>query len=98
MTNQTYKNLQIIIVDDCSTDNTYDLIKSVKDERIEVYKTPFNGHMSFACNEALKHVKGEYVAHLDADDLWVPEKIEKQVNFMLEKSRIWCLLYTCRNH
>lgn len=82
--NQTYKNLQIIIVDDCSTDSTYDLIKSVKDGRIEVYKTPFNGHMSFACNEALKYAKGEYLAHLDADDLWAPEKIEKQVAFLEE--------------
>lgn len=82
--NQTYKNLQIIVVDDCSTDSTYDLIKSVKDERIKVYKTPFNGHMSFACNEALKHAKGDYIAHLDADDLWVPEKIEKQVAFLEE--------------
>lgn len=84
--NQTYKNLQIIVVDDCSTDSTYDLIKSVNDDRIEVYKTPFNAHISSACNEALKHIKGEYIAHLDADDLWAPEKIEKQVAFLEENT------------
>ncbi len=80
--NQTYKNLQVIIVDDCSTDNTYDLVKSISDDRVEIYKTALNGHMSFACNEALRHVKGDYVAHLDADDLWVENKIEKQVAFL----------------
>ncbi len=82
--NQSYKNLQIIIVDDCSTDSTYDIIKSINDDRIEIYKTSFNGHMSFACNEALKHANGDYIAHLDADDLWLPEKIEKQVDFLEE--------------
>ncbi len=83
--NQTYKNLQIIVVDDCSTDSTYDIIKSINDERVEVYQTPFNGHISFANNEALKYVKGDYVAHLDADDLWAEDKIEKQISF-LEKN------------
>lgn len=84
--NQTYKNLQIIVVDDCSTDNTLNIIKSINDDRIEYYQTSLNGHMSFACNEALKHVKGDYVAHLDADDLWTSDKIEKQVNFLEENS------------
>ena len=49
---QTYKNLQIIIVDDCSTDNTYELVKSINDDRIEVYRPPFNGLFSFANNES----------------------------------------------
>ncbi len=80
--NQTYKNLQIIVIDDCSTDNTYNIVKSIDDPRIEVYKLPFNCHISNACNEGFKYVKGEYVAHLDADDLWTPDKIEKQVSFL----------------
>ena len=79
---QTYKNLQIIIVDDCSTDNTYELVKSINDDRIEVYRTPFNGHISFANNESFKYIKGDYIAHIDADDLWVEDKIEKQVAFL----------------
>ena len=82
--NQSYKKLQIIVIDDCSTDDTYNIVKSIKDDRIELYKTQTNGHMSYACNEAFKYVKGDYVAHLDADDLWVSNKIEKQVEFLEE--------------
>lgn len=84
--NQTYTNLQIIVVDDCSTDNTYEILKSIDDPRLEIYRLPYNCHISNACNEGFKHVKGEYVAHLDADDLWVPEKIEKQVEFLESNS------------
>lgn len=84
--NQTYRNLQIIVVDDCSTDNTYEILKSIDDPRLEIYRLPYNCHISNACNEGFKHVKGEYVAHLDADDLWVPEKIEKQVEFLESNS------------
>lgn len=80
--NQSYKNLQIIVIDDCSTDNTVELIKSINDERIEFYSTRKNNHISFAYNESLKYIKGDYVARLDADDLWEIEKIEKQVNFL----------------
>lgn len=82
VTNQTYKNLQIIVIDDCSTDNTYEVLKSIDDPRLEVYRLPFNCHISNACNEGFKYVKGEYVAHLDSDDMWMPEKIEKQVAFL----------------
>ena len=84
--NQTYKNLQIIIIDDCSTDNSLSIIESINDPRIEVHQTPFNCHISNACNESFKYVKGDYVAHLDADDLWDPEKIEKQVAFLEKHS------------
>lgn len=80
--NQTYKNLQIIIVDDDSTDNTLNLIKSIKDPRIEIYSQPYNCHISHACNTALKFAKGDYIAHLDSDDIWFPEKIEKQIEFL----------------
>ena len=79
---QTYKNLQIIVIDDCSTDNTYNILKSFDDPRLEIYRLPYNCHISNACNEGFKYVKGKYVAHLDSDDLWVPEKIEKQVEFL----------------
>lgn len=82
--NQTYKNLQIIVLDDCSTDNTVDIVKSIDDERIEIHSTYKNSVYTYAYNESLKYVKGEYVARLDADDLFTPEKIEKQVKFLEE--------------
>ena len=82
--NQTYKNLQIIIVDDCSTDNTAEIVKSYDDDRIELYTLPKNFNISNANNEALHRAKGEYIAHIDSDDIWAEDKIEKQIKFLEE--------------
>ncbi len=82
--NQTYKNLQIIVVDDCSTDNTAEIVKGFDDGRIELYVLPKNGGISNANNECLRRARGEYIAHLDSDDIWVADKIEKQVKFLEE--------------
>lgn len=80
--NQTYKNLQVIVVDDGSTDKTPEILASIDDSRLEVYRVEPNGHISNALNVGLSHVKGEYVAHVDADDLWAPDKIEKQLEYL----------------
>lgn len=85
--NQTYKNLQIIVVDDCSTDNTAEIVKSFDDGRIELYVLPKNSGISNANNECLHRARGEYIAHLDSDDIWVSDKIEKQVKFLEENTR-----------
>ena len=82
--NQTYKNLQIIVVDDCSTDNTAEIVKSYDDDRIELYTLPKNFNISNANNECLHRAKGEYIAHIDSDDIWVEDKIEKQIKFLEE--------------
>lgn len=82
--NQTYKNLQIIIVDDCSTDNTAEIVKSYDDDRIEFYTLPKNFNISNANNECLHRARGEYIAHIDSDDIWVEDKIEKQIKFLEE--------------
>ncbi len=81
---QTYQNLQIIVVDDCSDDGTWDLLQSIRDPRLECVRLAENGHISNANNEALRRVRGDFVAHLDADDRWVPDKIEKQLAFLQE--------------
>ncbi len=81
---QTYPNLQVIVVDDCSTDGTWDILQSIDDSRIECVRLAENGHISNANNEALRRVRGDFVAHLDADDRWVPDKIEKQLAFLQE--------------
>ena len=81
---QTYQNLQIIVVDDCSTDGTWDLLQSLCDDRLECVRLAENGHISNANNETLRRVRGEFVAHLDADDRWFPDKIEKQLRFLQE--------------
>ena len=75
---QTYTNLEIIVVDDGSKDNTGDIIKSFNDARIKYFYQENNG-LSFTRNVAIKHATGEYVAFLDHDDQWLPEKIEKQL-------------------
>lgn len=82
--NQTYKNLQLIVVDDGSTDKTAEVLASLKDERLEVYTVSPNRHISNALNTALLHVKGDYVAHTDADDPWAPDKLEKQLAYLEE--------------
>ncbi len=81
---QTYPRLQVIVVDDCSNDGTWDYLCSLTDERIERYRLAQNGHISNANNEALRHVRGDFVAHLDADDVWYPDKLERQLAFLQE--------------
>ena len=77
---QTYKEWEMIIVDDCSTDISPEIVKSYVDIR-----TDKNGGVSNARNIALKNANGQYIAFLDSDDIWDKEKLEKQINFMKEK-------------
>jgi len=81
---QTYKNWEMIIVDDMSPDNSDKIIEEFikKDERIKLIKLAKNNGPAVARNAAIKEAKGRYIAFLDADDLWIPEKLEKQINFM----------------
>jgi len=76
---QTYKNWELIIVDDGSTDNSPDIVNAVKDERIHLYKAGRIGTNGTLKNIGLKTVSGELIAFIDHDDLWAPQKIEKQV-------------------
>lgn len=77
---QTYNNWELLIVDDGSTDNTKTIIKGfcIKDQRIKYYYQE-NGRQGKARNLALKHAHGKYIAFLDADDLWLPEKLHLQL-------------------
>lgn len=83
---QTYTNWEMIIVDDCSKDNSEKIIKKLaeSDERIKYFRLDKNSGVANARNTALKISKGRFAAFLDADDLWLPEKLEKQIDFMLE--------------
>ncbi|MCF2627780.1 glycosyltransferase family 2 protein [Fusobacterium mortiferum] len=81
--NQSYKNWELIIVDDCSTDNTDEVIKDfLKDSRIKYLKNKENSGAAISRNKALRIARGEWIAFLDSDDLWMPNKLEKQLNFM----------------
>ncbi|KNC67745.1 glycosyltransferase family 2 protein [Pseudoalteromonas ardens] len=83
---QTYQNWELLITDDLSTDNTVELIKeeAKKDPRIKLFIQGQNGGAGLARNNAISRAEGRFIAFLDADDLWLPEKLEKQVAFALK--------------
>lgn len=83
--NQTYSNWEMIIVDDCSTDNTFSIIKemALNDNRIRFFRLEKNSGTGIARNSALSKSKGKYIAFVDSDDLWKPTKLEKQIDFLL---------------
>lgn len=83
---QTWENWEMLIVDDASTDDTaaIALAFSAEDPRIRVIRLAENGGAAVARNRALEACSGRFVAYLDADDLWKPEKLQKQVAFMLQ--------------
>lgn len=81
---QTYENWEIVFVDDCSTDDTVKRVTELreKDSRIKLFHNKFNSGAAVSRNNALQEAKGRWIAFLDSDDLWEPEKLEKQVKFM----------------
>ncbi len=80
---QSYKNWELIIVDDCSSDNTDEVVRTyLSDDRIHYLKNEKNSGAAFSRNTALREAKGKWIAFLDSDDLWMPEKLEKQLSFM----------------
>lgn len=81
---QTYSNWEMIIVDDQSRDKTVEIVKKYveKDKRIKLIMLEENGGSAVARNTAMKNSEGKYIAFLDSDDLWYPNKLEKQLEFM----------------
>lgn len=85
--NQTYKNWELIIIDDCSTDNTDKIVAEfLNNKRIKYLKNKKNFGAAISRNRALKEAKGKWIAFLDSDDLWKEEKLEKQIGFMEENN------------
>ena len=80
--NQTYKNLEIIIIDDKSTDNSVDIINSYKDKRIKLIKLKKNSGVSVCRNKGIEKASGDYITFIDSDDYWELDKIKKQVKFI----------------
>jgi len=92
--NQTYKNIEVIVVDDGSTDNTKEIVESFNDSRI-IYIFQENKGPAIARNTGIKKAQGRYIAFLDSDDLWLKEKLEKQIDFMEKNSEIGLLGTGC---
>lgn len=86
---QTYGNWELLLVEDCSKDNTVAVIleylDEVQDARVRLIRQEKNNGAARSRNRGLREAEGRYIAYLDADDLWVPEKLEKELAFMEEK-------------
>ena len=91
---QTYTDWELIIVDDCSDDGTDQAIESfLSDSRIRYLKNEKNSGAAYSRNRALREATGKWIAFLDSDDLWMPDKLEKQIGFMEKKG--YHFSYTC---
>ena len=97
---QTYKNWEMLIVDDASTDNTVNIIKNFCkiDSRIKLISLKRNVGPGAARTLAVQRASGRYVAYLDADDIWMPQKLERQIKFMQDnKYAFSCTSYEVIN-
>lgn len=82
--NQSYTRWEMIIVDDCSSDHTEEIVSQYKDVRIKYKKLEHNSGAAVARTEAMNMAEGQYIAFCDSDDLWTPDKLERQLRFMKE--------------
>lgn len=89
--NQTYKNIEVLVIDDCSKDNSIEVVEglSKNDNRVRCVPQEKNGGAAVARNRGLKEAKGRYIAFLDSDDLWASDKIEKQLALLKEKNAVF---------
>ena len=92
--NQTFSDYEHILMDDCSKDNTFEILKRYEDEHIKVFKNDKNLWIVWTRNKAIWLAKWEYICFLDQDDLWIDnEKLSKQVEF-LDNNSVYALLWT----
>lgn len=87
LTSQSYKNIEIIAVDDFSSDNSYQILKKLKkrySKKLRIYKNVKRYGISVTLNRAVKKVKGTYIAFMDTDDFSSPRRIKKQLKFLME--------------
>ncbi|MHB8130635.1 MAG: glycosyltransferase family 2 protein, partial [Mobilitalea sp.] len=95
---QTYNNWEMIVCDNCSTDNSRNIIEDfiLQDKRIRLIKSDYNsGGPARPRNTGIRNANGKYLAFLDTDDIWIPEKLEKEVNFLNENSEFFLVYSKC---
>lgn len=86
--NQTYTNFEFIIIDDCSSDSSISIIQSYNDPRIVLIQNKENLGLTKSLNEGLRQAKGEYIARMDADDCMMPNRLEKQLDFLHKNTSV----------
>lgn len=79
---QTHRDWELLFVDDASTDSTVEIVESFHDSRIRIFRNAQNQGAALSRNRALREARGKWIAFLDADDWWHPEKLERQLSFM----------------
>lgn len=85
--NQTYGNLEVIVADDASTDDTCAVVHKIKDPRVKLIRRTENGGAAAARNSAIDAATGRYIAFLDSDDYWLPNKLSVQICKMQETAK-----------
>lgn len=97
---QTYTNFEFIIIDDCSTDDSYNILQkfAAKDGRIKLFRNDKNYKQAYSRNIGIKHSCGKYIVFMDADDIALPERLMKQVEFMeshsdIDIAGVWYVAY-----
>lgn len=90
---QTHQDLELIVVDDCSADNTEDVVKAIGDDRVRYFRMQENGGAAAARNAGARMAKSEILAFQDSDDVWRARKIEKQLRYW-ERHRDYSMIYS----
>lgn len=85
---QSYKNIEILIIDDCSTDDTLKILAEYQDDRIIILKNSTNMGIPYTRNKGLQNATGKYFAILDSDDICTEDRIEKQVTYLEENQDV----------
>ena len=93
---QTIQYFELIIVDDCSTDRTVEIIENYHDDRIRLIRNTENRGLTRNLNTALEYVQGTYIARMDGDDKSRPERFEKQIAYLEQHPEL--MLISCRTH
>lgn len=87
---QTYDDIEVIVVDDCSTDRTGEVISGIGDSRVRYYRLEVNQGACTARNKGIELARGDHIAFQDSDDIWLPQKLEKQLAALMDNSADVC--------
>lgn len=92
---QAYTEFEVFVIDDCSTDMTVAQIEKIADKRVKLIKNEQNKGAAYSRNKAIERSRSRFVAFVDSDDAWLPDKLQKQVKFMTENNcAISCTAYS----